>query len=105
MIRRPPRSTLFPYTTLFRSPALRRPPGSRPPRNWAPSAGPQRPAEVGDGEVVGEHPTAGPVFRPGDPFHLLHHHAVALQAIGELARRDEAREVVQSLRHGVVHVL
>src|SRR5256885_15606870 len=26
MIRRPPRSTLFPYTTLFRSPA----PGSRP---------------------------------------------------------------------------
>src|SRR2546422_4157352 len=27
MIRRPPRSTLFPYTTLFRSP-------SRPPRSW-----------------------------------------------------------------------
>src|SRR3712207_9143439 len=25
MIRRPPRSTLFPYTTLFRSPAARRP--------------------------------------------------------------------------------
>src|SRR3989442_7483208 len=30
MIRRPPRSTLFPYTTLFRSPAACR--GSRPPR-------------------------------------------------------------------------
>src|SRR2546426_7593300 len=28
MIRRPPRSTLFPYTTLFRSPSL---PGTRPP--------------------------------------------------------------------------
>src|SRR5260221_4945412 len=29
MIRRPPRSTLFPYTTLFRSPMSRRlPPGS-----------------------------------------------------------------------------
>src|SRR2546422_7510984 len=27
MIRRPPRSTLFPYTTLFRSRALRVPPG------------------------------------------------------------------------------
>src|SRR5260370_10366137 len=26
MIRRPPRSTLFPYTTLFRSPAEARPP-------------------------------------------------------------------------------
>src|SRR3712207_9314284 len=25
MIRRPPRSTLFPYTTLFRSPILKRP--------------------------------------------------------------------------------
>src|SRR5258707_7002742 len=30
MIRRPPRSTLFPYTTLFRSPA--RPDGRSPPR-------------------------------------------------------------------------
>src|SRR5688572_31882200 len=34
MIRRPPRSTLFPYTTLFRSPprprAARRPPTTRP---------------------------------------------------------------------------
>src|SRR2546425_8464595 len=28
MIRRPPRSTLFPYTTLFRSPAVRLPSGS-----------------------------------------------------------------------------
>src|SRR3712207_7904614 len=32
MIRRPPRSTLFPYTTLFRSPAVRRlPPVWLPP--------------------------------------------------------------------------
>src|SRR3712207_7451059 len=30
MIRRPPRSTLFPYTTLFRSPGLRS--SRRPPR-------------------------------------------------------------------------
>src|SRR2546422_10273164 len=29
MIRRPPRSTLFPYTTLFRSPHAQGPPGSR----------------------------------------------------------------------------
>src|SRR2546427_7439476 len=32
MIRRPPRSTLFPYTTLFRSDGLR-PPGARRPRS------------------------------------------------------------------------
>src|SRR5256885_5366427 len=31
MIRRPPRSTLFPYTTLFRSPRLREPPALRGP--------------------------------------------------------------------------
>src|SRR2546422_7690241 len=30
MIRRPPRSTLFPYTTLFRSPARPRAPGRVP---------------------------------------------------------------------------
>src|SRR2546430_6163362 len=29
MIRRPPRSTLFPYTTLFRSHVVRRPQGQR----------------------------------------------------------------------------
>src|SRR6266540_6993049 len=34
MIRRPPRSTLFPYTTLFRSGAQRRP---APPRVTAPA--------------------------------------------------------------------
>src|SRR2546427_10912631 len=32
MIRRQPRSTLFPYTTLFRSPEARR--GGRPRRSW-----------------------------------------------------------------------
>src|SRR2546425_9141002 len=31
MIRRPPRSTLFPYTTLFRSPVHDQPPGDPPP--------------------------------------------------------------------------
>src|ERR1039458_6781490 len=41
MIRRPPRSTLFPYTTLFRSPAGRHPPGGplpRIPAHMAPAA-------------------------------------------------------------------
>src|SRR5205823_11538185 len=33
MIRRPPRSTLFPYTTLFRSPGLRRDAADRLPRH------------------------------------------------------------------------
>src|SRR3712207_9430908 len=37
MIRRPPRSTLFPYTTLFRSPALRLSSSAPPTRIAAPS--------------------------------------------------------------------
>src|SRR3712207_8425763 len=32
MIRRPPRSTLFPYTTLFRSDSVRHPPGRLAPQ-------------------------------------------------------------------------
>src|SRR5258708_8095529 len=42
MIRRPPRSTLFPYTTLFRSPSTTAP----PPRAWCwdRTAGCPRPA-------------------------------------------------------------
>src|SRR2546429_5884134 len=40
MIRRPPRSTLFPYTTLFRSPAMWPEPASTyftgPPKNFEP---------------------------------------------------------------------
>src|SRR5256885_3681298 len=35
MIRRPPRSTLFPYTTLFRSPPAHTPAGSTAPRRSA----------------------------------------------------------------------
>src|SRR2546421_7337732 len=42
MIRRPPRSTLFPYTTLFRSTRRERPPRSRLPRARARSTRPTR---------------------------------------------------------------
>src|SRR3712207_7499299 len=39
MIRRPPRSTLFPYTTLFRSPCPH--PGSKLAKPWAAAAEPE----------------------------------------------------------------
>src|SRR5205807_3437511 len=39
MIRRPPRSTLFPYTTLFRSPSSRPMIGWRPRESSVPGAG------------------------------------------------------------------
>src|SRR5690348_17796420 len=60
MIRRPPRSTLFPYTTLFRSRssplvAPRRPPWPVPPRR--PFAGPLLRTAPGDGpEDADPHP-------------------------------------------------
>src|SRR2546430_4820752 len=50
MIRRPPRSTLFPYTTLFRSATVRvgeRRRGDAPlPRRGVGGAGPRRPAPL-----------------------------------------------------------
>src|SRR5260370_31342703 len=48
MIRRPPRSTLFPYTTLFRSPRRRRPRSQRPARRDLRAARPQRRRQVDD---------------------------------------------------------
>src|SRR2546427_8568704 len=50
MIRRPPRSTLFPYTTLFRSPDVVTPPARPPQRPLRPEAAeraPQRRAVPG----------------------------------------------------------
>src|SRR5215207_6842461 len=57
MIRRPPRSTLFPYTTLFRSDRRRRP---RPPRR------PARPAQR-DRDAV-----SGRGAAPNRPYLELH---------------------------------
>src|SRR3712207_9009634 len=62
MIRRPPRSTLFPYTTLFRSGHQRRhPPGRRrlrPAHHRVAGGGVQ--ARPGDRPVQGPHGAAAP---------------------------------------------
>src|SRR2546423_4289826 len=65
MIRRPPRSTLFPYTTLFRSPReqrlvdvrvdIRGRLREREPRALAEVLGDQRPVELGPAEGDGDH--------------------------------------------------
>src|SRR5688572_32549335 len=53
MIRRPPRSTLFPYTTLFRSQPLARAPGHDGPANHSHAAShPQRRARMISWSVV-----------------------------------------------------
>src|SRR5438034_7588113 len=51
MIRRPPRSTLFPYTTLFRSPAAVVS-WSRTPRESERESGAERVTVVGGGEAA-----------------------------------------------------
>src|SRR2546426_4808911 len=66
MIRRPPRSTLFPYPPLFRSPArraLRHPARRRPVAPHAPDAAPPRPAAGGNAHR--EHVLPAPVERLG----------------------------------------
>src|SRR6266540_5939880 len=63
MIRRPPRSTLFPYTTLFRSPAARRGAGD-------PAASPDPDdRRVGDGAPALRLDAGADGLRGGPPAH------------------------------------
>src|SRR5256885_10483947 len=64
MIRRPPRSTLFPYTTLFRSHAS---PGDRRPRSL-PAQRPDGRSGVGDAFECHDVP-ARPGYRSGGRLH------------------------------------
>src|SRR5258708_28810134 len=69
MIRRPPRSTLFPYTTLFRSSSARRPSRSR-------EAFTRRgPSSSGPGRAIcyTEEPTPGPWTRTSRPSRSEEH--------------------------------
>src|SRR5256884_10002946 len=78
MIRRPPRSTLFPYTTLFRSPVV---PVALGPQSPAVGVGP-----VGEGHDVGRRGRrAGPGGVDGDLA------GPVLERL--LVQRDAAREV------------
>src|SRR3712207_8875060 len=64
MIRRPPRSTLFPYTTLFRSPALARREGSfRPGSCPGPDGEPARPGSAAVTRAGGSHAPSGAATR------------------------------------------
>src|SRR2546422_7609733 len=83
MIRRPPRSTLFPYTTLFRSAVVR-----RPPRSPAPEHGGDRAPQLG-GRIVGEGNAA---FRLDDRLELVHQ---GLEVVGRQV--DVARHPATAL--------
>src|SRR2546427_7385791 len=63
MIRRPPRSTLFPYTTLFRSLGLR----SHVDRSVPPHGGPRRPDPTGRAAHGARRGTPDALRAPGEP--------------------------------------
>src|SRR3712207_7259847 len=87
MIRRPPRSTLFPYTTLFRSPlSLPRAPGL-----------PQLSQRDRDAALPAPPPGEGHRARPGDdPARLLH---------DEAERSEEHTSELQSRQYLVCRLL
>src|SRR2546425_2693106 len=78
MIRRPPRSTLFPYTTLFRS------------------DGDRRHAQAGEGEVVGAIEEAG--------FQVRVRAVAAATSLGH-TRSEEHTSELQSLAYLVCRLL
>src|SRR3712207_7387920 len=82
MIRRPPRSTLFPYTTLFRS-------GRRGGTGERRALGDLRPGGRGAGRVPGIHVTA------------LHEHGVGADGI----RSEEHTSELQSRQYLVCRLL
>src|SRR3712207_7793039 len=57
MIRRPPRSTLFPYTTLFRSTHIEVPTGSRIPVDYSAPEGPALAVRVQELFGLDKHPS------------------------------------------------
>src|SRR3712207_9581959 len=88
MIRRPPRSTLFPYTTLFRSPAV----AAGPLDDLEGEAGDQRHAQDAGGE---EDVPGGEPDRGEDEDGHDHHDQQEARA----APRMQAREAMRSEEH------
>src|SRR5688572_31087446 len=91
MIRRPPRSTLFPYTTLFRSPRR----GTRPLAGSVPARLPhafELPRSVGAADLdlphrrqPGEEPD--PLVEPAPPLRRSEEHTSELQSQSNLVCR------------------
>src|SRR3712207_7297974 len=95
MIRRPPRSTLFPYTTLFRSRRLRR--RRRAARGDADDADrlPPRGAGVrGDAGVVGGHPAVPDLRRDRKSTRLNSSHANISYAVFCLKKKKKLQKQI-----------
>src|SRR3712207_6894579 len=93
MIRRPPRSTLFPYTTLFRSAATTVADASRPTRDEE-SLG----MAAVDGSTQGEHLGLASQDRPPRP-------AIVPRGLSERPRSEEHTSELQSRQYLVCRLL
>src|SRR5215203_6710609 len=92
MIRRPPRSTLFPYTTLFRSPTAR--PSTTSERHGVHvRGGPTRPISTRPGDGIERHRRAR---EPGGEGLLLGAVATAPHPAGGFSCRRRARPRTRS---------
>src|SRR5260221_4574740 len=96
MIRRPPRSTLFPYTTLFRSipfhPAIDEPSKAWPSVNFSSTN-----ALVGTETFVDEKFTDGHAFEDRKSTRLNSSHTVISYAVFCLKKKTKRSMYVQSL--------
>src|SRR5262245_65000605 len=91
MLRRPPSSTLFPYTTLFRSRA-----------SWLPRG--RTPAS--QGALQGLVPAAlSRAFRESESCHRARTHRASLWRCSVPPRSEEHTSELQSLRHLVCRLL
>src|SRR2546426_6656026 len=88
MIRRPPRSTLFPYTTLFRSSAMRR---NLPRKAQAHTLAPAKPTQPGDWAFGAGAQTITFVRRLDSEYHLDDVRAGTAHWAEHQARRDGSR--------------
>src|SRR5688572_32050057 len=94
MIRRPPRSTLFPYTTLFRSRAACEGDGHERPRRRE-----------------GRRPDAEPLSHRGDPVGRSEEHTSELQSQSNLVcrllleKKKKVRKQVQTSHDFMAHVI
>src|SRR3712207_8311055 len=91
MIRRPPRSTLFPYTTLFRSEL------ARTPRDGESKPASERPADVPGLTLLGRSPAFQKVLRLADQ--------VARTDASVLLRSEEHTSELQSRQYLVCRLL
>src|SRR2546429_3824061 len=93
MIRRPPRSTLFPYTTLFRS-LGRRPPELRHIRRWLQAVFAEPAAETGSTQML-----AGWFATDRKSTRLNSSHGYISYAVFCLKKKKKIRSALRRLDH------